>query len=198
MQTGNTLVLFDFDGTITHRDSLLQFTRFFVGSRRYLFGMAYLFIPLVKSKLGLLSAQKTKELFLTYFFKGVRLSEFHRKCASYSNTTLPKNIRSQALKAIETHKRLGSQIYIVSASACDWIQPWANQFNINVIATQLEIKDDQLTGKIKGLNCNGPEKVNRLKEIVDLSKFDKIVAYGDSTGDLAMMDLAHEKFYRKF
>lgn len=198
MPTGNTLALFDFDGTITKQDTLFQFTRFFVGNRRYFLGLSLLSIPLAINRLSLLSSQKTKEIFLTHFYKDIKRSEFHEKCVLFSSMVLSKSIWPKALEAINNHKKLGHYIYIVSASPYEWIQPWASQFNINVIATQLEIKDERLTGKISGLNCNGPEKVNRIKEIIDLNQFDKIIAYGDSKGDRAMMDLAHDKFYKPF
>jgi phosphatidylglycerophosphatase C len=198
MRTGNSLALFDFDGTITKKDTLFQFTRFFVGSRRYFLGLIILSIPLALHRFSLINAQKAKEIFLSHFYKNIQRSDFQEKCVLFSRTVLPKSIRPKALEALENHKKLGSHIYIVSASPHNWIQPWANQFNIDVIGTKLEIKDERLTGKILGLNCNGLEKVNRIKEIINLNQFDKIIAYGDSTGDIAMMNLAHQKFYKPF
>ena len=33
---------------------------------------------------------------------------------------------------------------------------------------------------------------------IDLSAFEKIYAYGDTKGDLPMLKLAHESFYKPF
>ena len=65
------LVLLDFDGTITKKDTLFDFTRFSVGNIKFTLGIAVLFIPMVLNKIGLLSAQNTKEIFLTLFFKNI-------------------------------------------------------------------------------------------------------------------------------
>lgn len=47
-------------------------------------------------------------------------------------------------------------------------------------------------------NCHGIEKVNRIRNAVDLSNYDDIYAYGDSKGDSGMLDLATRRFYRSF
>jgi phosphatidylglycerophosphatase C len=47
-------------------------------------------------------------------------------------------------------------------------------------------------------NCYGEEKVRRIKTSYNLDEFDHIYAYGDSEGDKAMLDLAHERYYKHF
>ena len=47
-----------------------------------------------------------------------------------------------------------------------------------------------LTGEFKGKNCNGEEKVKRIKAHLMLSEYDEILAFGDSSGDEAMLSLA--------
>ena len=102
------------------------------------------------------------------------------------------------MNAILSHKKKDHRILIVSASPQDWIIPWATQFGIEVLATQLDIQDARLTGRITGKNCNGIEKVNRINQHVNLSEYQQVIAYGDSSGDLQMFELAHEKFYKPF
>ncbi|HEU5146872.1 MAG TPA: haloacid dehalogenase-like hydrolase, partial [Chryseosolibacter sp.] len=53
-----------------------------------------------------------------------------------------------------------------------------------------------LTGKILGRNCYGDEKVCRIKEEFDLPSFERIIAYGDSSGDREMLQLANESHYK--
>lgn len=198
MRRQNTLVLFDFDGTITSKDTLLKFTRFACGNFAYFLGLALLAIPLTLHKINLIDAQKAKELFLGYYFKGLKYSYFNEKCEQFGKQILPKIIRPLALEAIRNHQNRGSRILIVTASANEWISAWAIQNGIEVIATQLEIKNGELTGKILGKNCNGNEKVSRLREVVELDHYDEIVAYGDSKGDMPMLKIAHQKFYKPF
>lgn len=196
--TNRTLVLFDFDGTITNKDSLFVFTRFAKGNFRFFFSMLYLALPMVLQKINLLTAQHTKEVFLAHFFRNKNYADFKNLCFQFKEQALSSIIRPKALSAILSHKQAGDRILIVSASPQDWIIPWATQFGIEVLATQLEIQDDRLTGRIIGKNCNGIEKVNRISQHVKLSDYKQVIAYGDSAGDHQMFELARKKNYKPF
>ena len=63
---------------------------------------------------------------------------------------------------------------------------------------KLKYENDICTGKLLGNDCNGLEKVRKIKEIYNLSKYEKIYAYGDTDGDKPMLDIADIAFYRKF
>jgi HAD superfamily phosphoserine phosphatase-like hydrolase len=89
-------------------------------------------------------------------------------------------------------------VAVVSASAENWVKPWCDKHNLICIGTKLQVKDNQLTGKILGKNCHGPEKVCRIKENFNLSQFDEIIAYGDTAGDKEMLDMADLKHYKPF
>lgn len=47
-------------------------------------------------------------------------------------------------------------------------------------------------------DCYGEEKVRSTRASYNLDEFDHIYAYGDSKGDNAMPDLAHERYYKHF
>ena len=51
---------------------------------------------------------------------------------------------------------------------------------------------------IDGENCSGPEKIRRIKEILNLQDFDKIYAFGNSKGDKEMLSIADHKFFKFF
>jgi phosphoserine phosphatase len=69
---------------------------------------------------------------------------------------------------------------------------------VDLVATEVEIQNNILTGRFRTPNCRGGEKVNRLKEHFDFSAIDYVYAYGNSRGDREMLELADEKFYRYF
>lgn len=193
------LVLFDFDGTLTTQDTLFAFARFVVGDVRFVVGMLLLSVPMGLHKLKLLSARKAKETFLQYYFGGMNKVLFESLCEKFSDQLLPKIIRSKALETIQNYRAEGAYMVIVSASADNWIRPWAKIWGIEVIATKLEVSNsNRITGRIEGENCNGNEKVTRIKEVLDLRQFDEIVAFGDTTGDLPMLALAGAQFYKPF
>jgi phosphatidylglycerophosphatase C len=193
-----TLVLFDFDGTLTHKDTLFEFTRYAVGNARFIFGLMVLALPLVLQKIKLVSAQRAKEMFLSHFFRNTSLENFNTLCNSFCAAVLPLLVRQKAMDAILQHQRKGARVIIISASPINWIHPWAMKNNIETIATKLEIQNQMLTGKIAGANCNGEEKVNRLKAYLDIKQYDQIIAYGDTAGDLPMLNLATTKFFKPF
>ncbi|RXJ95814.1 HAD-IB family hydrolase [Arcobacter sp. AHV-9/2010] len=193
-----TLTLFDFDGTITKDDSLLKFIRFVVGDRRFLVGLVVLSPMLVLYKLKLIPNYKAKQYMLSWFFKGMRKVDFFEVAKKYSLTHIDKIVRLKAIEKINWHKNQGHKVVVVSASIECWLRPWCEKNGLELLATKLEIKDDIVTGKLLSKNCYGVEKVNRIKELYNLEKYDYIYAYGDSNGDKQMLELAHEKFYKPF
>jgi phosphatidylglycerophosphatase C len=192
------LILFDFDGTITTKDSLLEFLIFYKGMTRFTWGMLLL-SPIIASYLiKLIPNWKGKQMVLKYFLSGENLNEFNVRCREFTEKKLPALIRPGALKAIEEYKKEGAVVAVVSASAENWVAPWCEKIGILCIATQLEIKDGVVTGNLCGANCFGPEKVNRIKKQFLLSDYDHIVAYGDSSGDREMFGIAHKHHYKPF
>ncbi len=192
------IAFFDFDGTITKDDSLLKFIRFVVGDRRFLIGLVVLSPMLVLYKLKLIPNYKAKQYMLSWFFKGMRKVDFFEVTKKYSLTHIDKIVRLKAIERINWHKNQGHKVVVVSASIECWLRPWCEKNGLELLATKLEIKDDIVTGKLLSKNCYGVEKVNRIKELYDLENFDYIYAYGDSSGDKQMLELAHEKFYKPF
>lgn len=192
------LALFDFDGTITTDDSLLNFIRFVVGDRQFLVGLIVLSPMLVLYKLKLIPNYKAKQYMLSWFFKGMSKDAFLKVANEYSLVHIDKILRPKAIEKINWHKNQGHKVVVVSASIECWLRPWCEKNGLELIATKLEIKDDIVTGKLLSKNCYGVEKVNRIKEIYNLKDFEYIYSYGDSSGDKQMLEISHEKFYKPF
>lgn len=190
------LVLYDFDGTITSKDTFLEFIKFYRGTTTFYIGMILNMHWLVALKVGLLPNWKAKEYVIKHFFKGEKIETFNEKGELFCNLILPKLVRQNALKDIENHKNSGADVFVVSASAENWVKPWCDEHDVTLIATRLETLKGEITGNLDGYNCYGPEKVNRIKKHVKLEDYDSITAYGDSAGDKEMLSLAHSKFYR--
>lgn len=197
--TGNKeLALFDFDGTITYSDTLLQFIGYARGGIRLITGFAFLSPVLILNQLKIISSKRAKEIVLSFFFKGVPIIEFQELCDRFGEEYLPRLIRPKAWDAIRELKRKDVRIVIVSASPENWIVKWAALQGLEVIATKLEVNNGIITGRISGENCKGQEKIARIKDYLNLSAFEKIAAYGDSSADKPMLGLATQKFYRPF
>ncbi|RPE08211.1 HAD family hydrolase [Chitinophaga lutea] len=194
----NVIAFFDFDGTITRKDTLFEIIRFQKGATALYAGMAVLSPLLVLFKLKAISNQRMKEIVLTFFFRNTPHDEFQRQCTAFCRERLPALLRPKALNALAWHKAEGHIVYIVTASAENWVAPWSNSLGIPCLGSRLAVNDGRITGLLHGRNCNGDEKVCRIKEAVHLTTFHTIYAYGDSSGDKEMLALAQHKAYRAF
>jgi HAD superfamily hydrolase (TIGR01490 family) len=192
------LIVFDFDGTLTTKDSLIEFIAFYKSRTQMYLGFLFHLRSLVQFYLGHISNTQFKERILTHFFRGESLEAFSEKGTRFAREVLPGILRKQAVATIESYNSSGAtnQLVIVTASMAHWIEPWARQYGIGVIGTKPQVRDGHLTGKIEGKNCYGPEKVARLQAHLSLKDFDTIIAYGDSRGDKELLELANVKYYR--
>lgn len=192
------IAFFDFDGTITTNDSLIKFIRFVVGDLKTILGMIVLSPMLIIYKLKLISNYKAKQMMLSYFFKGISKQEFQKTAKEYSLNHINTILRPKAMEKIKWHKEQGHKVVIVSASIECCLKPWCDENSLELIATQIEMKNGIVTGKLLTKNCYGIEKANRIHQTYNLNHYDYIYAYGDSQGDKELLELADESFYKPF
>ena len=192
------IAFFDFDGTITTRDTMIELIKFHVGNISFYTGLLALSPFLVAMKLKLISNVAAKERMLAYFFRNMRVDDFEKLCIDFSTTAIPGLLRPQAVATIEEHKRNGVEVVIVSASGRQWVQHWSAKNNLVLISTTLEEKNGKITGKLNGANCHGEEKVRRIKEAFKLDDYKDIFCYGDTSGDRPMLKLATHAYYKPF
>ena len=194
------IAFFDFDGTITKQDSFIDFIKYYYGLHRIILGFIYLAPILLFYKLKIVANYLAKEKTLKYFFGNVSENEFKKKAKEYSLKKITSILRSTASKKINWHRQNKHQIVVVSASIEDWLKPYCQQNNFDLIASKLEIKENKITGKLLGKNCYAMEKVKRIQEKYNLVEYQEIYVYGDSKGDLPMLKLAskNKNFYRCF
>lgn len=195
---GRTIAFFDFDGTITCKDSFAEFIKFSNKGTALVSGIVRSIPYWAGYKIKLLSNQLAKERVMKHFFFRKSEIEFQTLGNRFVEEILPQIIRPAALKEIARLRQSGTELVLVSASPEQWIAQWAQQQNMILISTQLEFDQQGFTGRFKGLNCHGEEKVRRIKELYDLSQYEYIYAYGDSSGDLPMLALAHRPHLRPF
>jgi phosphatidylglycerophosphatase C len=192
------LAFFDFDGTITTKDTFLEFIRFSKGGWQLYWGLILNIFYLVGFKLKLIPHQKAKEKVLQFFFEGTPVSEFKKQCELFSKQVLPKLVRPKAVEEIKKLQKEGTIVVVVSASAENWIENWAQHLGVELIGSRLKIEDGKIAGKLIGENCRGKEKVRRILEKYTVSDFTDVYAYGDSTGDSDMLKLARYAYYKPF
>lgn len=192
------IAFFDFDGTITTKDSFVEIIKYAKGTFQCYLGFALLSPYIIGFKLKIIPNQKAKERVLRWFFKNTPQHQFENLCHSFVEEYLPKLIRPKAVEEINRLKEQGFEVVIVSASPQNWITPWANDLNIPVLASRLEFKNMKVTGKLIGQNCRGTEKVKRIVAEYNVAEYDEIYSYGDSSGDFEMLSMADKRFYKPF
>lgn len=182
-----TIAAFDFDGTITTKDTLFDFIRFYIGKHNLLKGLIILSPILISYKLGFIRNDIAKQKLFSYFFKDKSIQEFNKVSLDYVKR-IKEIVRPEIFEKIKWHQAQNHIVIIISASIVNWIKPWAYEMNIKtVLGTEIEIKNDIIEGVFSSKNCYGQEKVNRL--IAKYPNRDEYIlyAYGDSAGDKELL-----------
>ena len=191
------LYCFDFDGTLTYKDTMFLYLQFYDASK---FRIQFIkHIPLfILLKMNLLEADKVKRSFVSSVLKRQTKSKKKKKSQQFFDQYYPEIFRENALDFIKNIDHSQTDCYIVSASLDIWVRPFAEKFGMKLLATQAAFENNIFTGKFVGKNCNGLEKVNRIKEAINEKKYDKTIAFGDTSGDQEMLDWADEGQFKFF
>lgn len=194
--TKKGLAVFDLDGTITSKDTFLEFIRFVHGSVKLYTGLL-LHLPFIGLfYLRLYPNNRLKEKIFHYFFKNYSTNQLNNLGVTFSREILPKICFSKALKRLEWHQQQGHHIVILTASAEIWLQAWCKAHHFDLIATVYKIKNERFTGKIQGKNCYGKEKVFRLQQQYNLQEYSLTYGYGDSPSDWHFLKIVDKPYYQ--
>ncbi|WP_370895818.1 HAD family hydrolase [Chryseobacterium gossypii] len=191
------LYCFDFDGTLTYKDTMFMYLRFYDPAR---FRIQFLrHVPLfILLKLRLAETEKVKKSFIGSILKGQTREKIEKKSQQFFEQHYPKIVRENALDFIKNIDRNNTQSLLVTASLDIWAKPFAEALQMQLVSTRAEFKNGVFTGNFIGKNCNGKEKLIRIQEEIDHSKYDKIIAFGDTSGDKYMLKWANEGHYQFF
>lgn len=198
MKTDNIIAVFDFDGTLTKKDTLLEFIVFTKGRLRC-YATFLLFSPLLLAYvLNIYSNWKLKQLIFKFLYRGMPYATFCHYGELFANK-INEFLNTDTIAILENHQKQGHSIYVVSASIEEWVAPWCLKHGVNcVIGTKVEVsKDGYLTGKFSSKNCYGVEKVERFLENEPNRNDYFLYAYGDSVGDREMITFADKGLYIK-
>jgi hypothetical protein len=176
------VVVFDFDKTLTYKDTLLGFYRSV--SRRALFHpltLLYLVCPILH-KCGGLSNDRLKGAGVALFLAGMSRQALTAGAKSYAETI--------ALNRIYREIFAHTPRPIVASASFEELLTCMFQPPAIVVGATLSYNS---RGEVVGLeqNCHGPQKVTRLNAI-GISSIDKL--YTDSFSDVALMKISREVY----
>lgn len=191
---------FDFDKTLTYRDTLLPFISFCKGPIKLALYISEIIPYVAGFALKIKTRQEVKEKFLTRAFEGESYAKILELGSQFSQHQLNHRLNKQALKKLRWHQEQGHRCVLVSATLNAYLLPWAKMMGFDdLLCSQLDVdKAGNVTGKLLGLNCWGEEKVNRLKQLLGTYKNYTLYAYGDSEGDKQLLAYADFPFLQKF
>jgi len=189
---------FDFDGTITRKDTLIPFVIYVVGWLKFVAKLPLSFMVLLLYAMKVFDNEKAKEFFLTIMLKGLSREYIERKAHKFALKRLDGYIKADIYSKLEYHLEHGHQIILVSANLGIYLRYWANKHKLtDVIATELDFCNDIATGKLATRNCYGRHKVSRIRHYLHLHKADFIYSYGygNSHGDYALLSYVNEGYW---
>ena len=98
---------FDFDGTLTTADTMIELIRFVRGTTGLLTGLACLSPLLILMKLGLYPNWRAKERLLAWFFGGMPEDDFNHLCNDFAQARqdLIHDTHAQCQRATNRHRQ---------------------------------------------------------------------------------------------
>ena len=191
----DTIAAFDFDHTLTRRDSVVPFLRGVAGTRRLFAGLA-LRAPQVLSAASRRDRDTLRAVASEVALRGVARVDLECEAADLSARIIADGLRDDTVARLRWHVEQGHRVVIVSASYTQYVQIVGEHLGVEkTLATTVEFDgSDHCSGRIVGANCRAEEKVRRLSawmtSIGMARDVATIWAYGDSSGDRALLDFA--------
>jgi phosphatidylglycerophosphatase C len=190
--SGQVVVAFDFDGTLTRTDSVIPFIRSVAGTPQFAFGMLIRGLRVVPALLRR-DRDHVRAIATEVAFNGVHADVIGRRADELARTIVDSGLRPDTVARLRWHVAEGHRVVIVSASYEQYVQSVAAQLGAHgVVATRLEVDGAGVcSGRLLGANCRGAEKVRRLEQWLAESgtrRADVVLwAYGDSAGDRELL-----------
>jgi phosphatidylglycerophosphatase C len=192
------IVAFDFDGTLTVRDSFLAFLRWRRGTPAYALGALKL-IPDLVSYAFHRDREALKSRAATVYLRGLSEANLDADAERFAEAHITTLLRPDAAQAWLTWKERGAVVCIVTASPEHTVRPFARRLGADLLlGTHLHVDHQGLiTGAFATANCRGQEKVDRLREVFG-DDIRLAAAYGDTSGDTEMLAIADAPGFRVF
>ena len=200
ISTRQIVAYFDFDGTITDRDTFLPYLVYAVGKMKFFFKLHRLLPIVTLYGLKIITNEEAKQRTLTALLKGYPKEFIEKKARLFARTKLDSYIKPEIYSKLEYHLEHGHSVILVSANLSLYLNHWAKRHQLyGVVATEIEFKDDRCTGKLKSRNCYGQQKVLRLSEYLSNLKDNFLYSYGygNSRGDHELLDFVDEGYWIK-
>ena len=192
----NKQALYDFDGTITSKDTTILLLVELIKLRPWRFAGLILFFFKIVLASNNASKQRDKNKAIGYLIKG--MSDVHlSKALQRFRNKVRFLYRPSALASIDEVIQAGCEVLIVTASPSFAISACMSDLPVLVIGTEFEKNKNIYTGFLKSKNCYGYEKVNRINEWATSNNISLNVqsAWSDHFSDFDMLSLSVKRYW---
>jgi phosphatidylglycerophosphatase C len=184
------IAIFDLDGTLTWRDTLLAFLARYIAARPLrllrLWRLPQAVLAYLRSggQRGVLKARVIKMV-----LAGDPRAAIENWAGQFVASLQARGIfRPDALAVLKEHRKAGHRLVLMSASPDLYVLKIGQLFGFEeTICTMLSWQGERLEGTLRGANCLGEEKLRQLKLLQARFPQARFVAYGNSAGDLVHM-----------
>ncbi len=189
------VVIFDFDHTFIKGDSIIIAALFSSNYVNLILRVIEILPYVFLHKIGAINTKNFKEKFLKVFNI---CNYFNKKDSSAYIKKIKQIINKKALARLKYHKKNNDLIYFCSASPRMLIHEITNYLDVGLICTELVRNKNKWVPRIIGENCNGKQKVKKVKE--KLGPLEDIIleVYGDSFGDKELLEISDIPHFRSF
>jgi phosphatidylglycerophosphatase C len=184
------VAVFDLDGTLTWRDTLLLFLLSFLRRHPWrVLGAWRLPVALCSFLAHGRDRGALKSRVIRMFMGGAARADIDACAGAFVNTLQSRRrLRPAALAALEAHRRTGDHLVLLSASPDLYVPRIGQSLGFErTLCTELEWRADRLEGALKTANRRGAEKLRCLTWLRTQYPALPIVAYGNSASDLDHM-----------
>ena len=193
---------FDFDGTMTRRDTLVPFLMRAGGRTRFVQICTQLGLLGARRRVDLRDRDELKVEMIRRLLAGRSESQLRELGRLYARDLVANELDDGVMARLAHHRDAGHEVVIVSASLVYYLDPIAEQFGMQgVIAVEPGVDGDQLTGALTHPNVRAEQKALRLRDWLgqpETGPLDGVDlwAYGNSSGDHALLQLAEHRYWR--
>jgi phosphatidylglycerophosphatase C len=190
------LAVFDLDGTLTRRDTLLPFVVSYAWRHRSIRPLIALPMYLCLYACRLLSDRSAKERILVSFFRGQSKTNVSAHADWFCKTWLPNRLCDVVVGKLREHQKAGHRVVLLSASPDIYVPAIARELGISeVICTRVAGDDTTWHGSLVGPNYKGAAKLDRLQEYLGRKVWPgSTYAYGDQSHDVPVLQWVQNGF----